>query len=153
MCVNIRSRTTHNREHTGHTNPHDHEIDWSQGFPHLLQPTNYLPELFPDGIPEFKTYMESFEMANYYENREQSQFKSISDFKWCMKCGGEVEFNWHGKSYGIVHDPGDTIVVYEADNEASEKSCKTSDEVLDILFDDVKLRNIITEIDVITRTV
>ncbi len=31
---------------------------------------------------------------------EQNRFKSISDFKWSMKCGGEVQFVWSGMTYG-----------------------------------------------------
>lgn len=30
---------------------------------------------------------------------EQNRFTSISDFKWCMKCGGEVQFIWNGTTY------------------------------------------------------
>lgn len=32
---------------------------------------------------------------------EQNYFVSISDFKWCMSCGGEVEFDWAGQQYGV----------------------------------------------------
>ena len=32
---------------------------------------------------------------------EEDQFKTISEFKWCVDCGGEVEFQWKGKSYSI----------------------------------------------------
>lgn len=32
---------------------------------------------------------------------EQNRFTSISDFKWCMKYGGEVQFIWNGTTYTI----------------------------------------------------
>ena len=35
-----------------------------------------------------------------YSNRNLN-FESISDFKWCMKYGGEVQFDWKGKRYGV----------------------------------------------------
>ncbi len=30
---------------------------------------------------------------------EDNRFKSVSDFKWCMARGGEVQFDWKGVSY------------------------------------------------------
>ena len=39
-----------------------------------------------------------------FGNKDELQFESINDFKWCLKCGGEIEFDWNGKSYGIGHD-------------------------------------------------
>ncbi len=44
-AVMERHYTDHNRTHTGHTNPHDHIIDWSKGHPSLGSPINY-----PNGI-------------------------------------------------------------------------------------------------------
>lgn len=46
----------HNTDHgnsKAHTNPHDHKIDWSNGFPDLGKPINY-----PDGAHPLKRYME-----------------------------------------------------------------------------------------------
>ena len=39
-----------------------------------------------------------------FGNKDELQFESINDFKWCLKCGGEIEFDWNGKSYGIDRD-------------------------------------------------
>ena len=30
---------------------------------------------------------------------EDNRFKTISDFKQCMRCGGEVQFEWNGVMY------------------------------------------------------
>lgn len=30
---------------------------------------------------------------------EDDRFKSISDFKWCMRCGREIQFEWNGIMY------------------------------------------------------
>ena len=44
---------------------------------------------------------------------EDNRFKSISDFKWCMKCGGEVEIEWNGIHYGIIrYGTDDKITIY-----------------------------------------
>lgn len=140
--------TTHNREHTGHTNPHDHIIDWSNGYPVWILLANY-----PDGnAPEFKHY-ERTDKMNYFANSTELQFESISDFKWCMRCGGEVEFIWNGKMYGIGHEQDGKIVFYEANNTASEVFCNSSDEVLNIMLGKFKLREIITEINVTVRSI
>lgn len=159
-----RHHTTHNREHTGHTNPHDHIIDWSNGFPHLEEPINY-----PDGnVPEFK-FLGGREKMILFENRDELRFENISDFKWCMKCGGEVEFIWKGKSYSITHANG-TINIGEgyyvdqngiARNVESHEPCKevegldaeTADEILEYVIDGDKLRDIITQIEVVSRTI
>lgn len=140
--------TTHNREHTGHTNPHDHIIDWSNGYPTWILLANY-----PDGnAPEFKHY-ERTDKMHYFANSAELQFESISDFKWCMRCGGEVEFTWNDKSYGIGHEQDGKMVFYEANNAASEIFCNSSDEILNIMLGKFRLREIITEINVIARSI
>ena len=83
---------------------------------------------------------------------EGPNFESISDFKWCMKCGGEVEFLYNGKTFDIVHDP-DAIAIYEAKKGETEKLCKDANEVLEYVIDGVRLRDIITEVRVVMRTI
>ena len=36
------------------------------------------------------------------ENSEENRFETISDFKWCVDYGGEVEFEWKGTLYTIT---------------------------------------------------
>lgn len=90
---------------------------------------------------------------HYFANSAELQFESISDFKWCMRCGGEVEFTWNDKSYGIGHEQDGKIVFYEANNAASEIFCNSSDEILNIMLGKFRLREIITEINVIARSI
>ncbi len=87
-----------------------------------------------------------------YGNKEELRFESISDFKWCMNCGGEVQFDWKDKSYGIVHEEN-SIVFYEAMKGETEVEFETVEELLDIIIDCQKLREIIKEIDVTERTI
>lgn len=152
-----RHNTHHNRQHTGHTNPHDHKIGWGDGFPELGPPINY-----PDGyIPEFKHYRKEGKSMCDYENWPSKivlpkdydmDFESISDFKWCMRCGGEVQFKWNDLSYGIVHDP-DAIAIYQANMYETERLYATVDELLDHKIGEDKLRDIITKVKVIERTI
>lgn len=30
----------------------------------------------------------------YANTPEENRFETISEFKWCVDCGGEVEFEW-----------------------------------------------------------
>ncbi len=163
-AVKERHHTTHNREHTGHTNPHDHKFDWSKNFPDPGPPINY-----PDGdFPEFKNWRGANKMI-LFNDSEALKFENISDFKWCMKCHGEVEFVWNGKAYSIVH-VGDKINIgegYYTDsngvhrNVKSHEPCsdiegmyaKTADEILEYTIDGDKLRDIITEIHIEARTI
>lgn len=37
-----------------------------------------------------------------YMSPEDNRFETISDFKWYLKCGGEIQFRWKGIDYGVV---------------------------------------------------
>ena len=94
---------------------------------------------------------------------EQNRFTSISDFKWCMKCGGEVVFRWNGTEYccfGKVKHPENQAIMMlisktdrEEDWETSEKWCETSDDVLEYMVGFDRLRDVITQVTVIERTI
>lgn len=104
-----------------------------------------------------------------FENRDALKFETISDFKQCMRQGGEVEFLWKGKSYSITHPDG-IINIGEGcyiDNDGvirnveSHEPCKdihgldseTADGILDYVLDGDRLRDIITEVEVTARTI
>ncbi|MCM1364384.1 MAG: DUF4417 domain-containing protein [Faecalibacterium sp.] len=150
-----RHHTTHHREHTGHTNPHDHMVDWSRGFPSLGEPINY-----PHGnIPIFKFKGGNLMSANIsqgkfilFDDYDEMKFEGISDFKWSVQHGSEVEFNWKGKSYGIGLEAKDTWVLYQANTAGSDVYFKSVDELLNFKIDDDILRDIVTEIEVTVRT-
>lgn len=150
----------HNTDHgwpDKHSVPHDHKVDWSNGFPDPGPPINY-----PDGnIPEFKHYRKEGNSMCDYENWPSKivlpkdydmDFESISDFKWCMHCNGEVMFVWKERTYGISLIDGKTGI-YEAYKPGSEKLCSNVEEILEYVIDGVKLRDIITKVKVIERTI
>ena len=84
---------------------------------------------------------------------EENRFKTISEFKWCLYCGGEIAFSWHGKEYSVTHRDTGEIGITEAYKQETEKLCKDADEVLDVLIDGMKLREIITQAEVTERTI
>ena len=144
--------TDHNTP-SKHSDPHDHNIDWSNGYPSFGPPINY-----PDAVPEFKNFKvvnsmnenKNVNMTNF--NFDEYNFKTISDFKWCMKQGGEVEFEWNGKEYSITHPEG-MINICESSTEENEKNYKTADEALEYMIDGQRLREIIIKVKVLDRTI
>ena len=83
---------------------------------------------------------------------EFSQFESISDFKWSMKCGGEAEFEWNGKEYSIVStDEG--LSICEANRQETVLISRDAEKILDYIIDGKKLREIITDVKVNFRAI
>ncbi len=80
-------------------------------------------------------------------------FESISDFKWCMHCGGEVEFYYRGVGYSITHPDG-MINIGKFCQPDTELECQDVEEILNYLMDDGrKLREVIKQVEVAVRTI
>ena len=145
-----RHNTDHNRPDK-HSNPHDHEITWDERGPHPGPPINYT-----DDVPDFKKY-KAFYVGGIMMQRntpEQNRFKTISDFKWCINRGGEVEFMWKGICYGVVrYGTNNKITIYEAYKPETEKVCDTADDALEYMVGTDRLRDVITQVTVIDRTI
>ena len=148
----------HNTDHNqpwAHTNPHDHKIDWSNGYPHFGKPINY-----ENGAPPFeevygggKSYMGQLNGKIIPTNTpEQNRFTNISDFKWCIRCGGEVEFIWNGITYSITHYNG-MIAISHSRRQETEMQRKTADEILEYMVGEDRLRDVITQVAVLYRTI
>ena len=94
---------------------------------------------------------------------EDNRFKTISDFKWCLNRGGEVQFDWKGVSYccfgRVCPSPGaqPRMVISQAGsvevNTLTEKWCDTADEVLEYIVSGDRLRDVITQVTVTERTI
>lgn len=104
--------------------------------------------------------METIVGINTFEN---DRFQSISDFKWCMNRGGEVQFDWKGVLYCcfgcVCPAPGKAprMVIAQAGsievNAYTEKWCDTADEILEYRVGDDRLRDVITQVAVLDRTI
>ncbi|MBQ4082410.1 MAG: hypothetical protein IJC55_03845 [Clostridia bacterium] len=162
-AITERHLTDHRRSWS-HTNPHDHIIDWSKGFPYLGDKINY-----PNSVPEFKQYRGESKMFQITKQKfpQENQFESIRDFKGCVDRGGEVEFNWKGKSYTVAHDHEKICIsegcylkegkYYNAlshtEYDISEEwRCDTVDEILEYSVGGDRLRDVVTQIEVEART-
>lgn len=97
---------------------------------------------------------------------EFSGFETLSEFKWSLETGGEIEFEWNGNSFGIfkymkkVPDSKEQILIAPSDTTKNQNSKKypeyyadTVDEILDYIIDGEKLRNIVTKIKILWRTI
>ena len=83
---------------------------------------------------------------------ERNRFESISDFKCCMRYHGEVEFEWKGKGYSITPwEHG--ISISEANKQETEIIGSDADEILEYIVGGDRLRDVITQVKVIDRTI
>lgn len=85
---------------------------------------------------------------------EPDRFESISDFKQSLMWGKEIEFEWNG----VVHvafrfaGKGDKeFLLGEANTDSKDVYFSSIEDVLDFEIDGQKLREVITEVDVIDR--
>ena len=83
---------------------------------------------------------------------EQNRFTTISDFKWCVNSGGEIDFVWNGSEYGISRSKG-WIIIYSWGKPDTTKYYQTADEILDHRVGSDRLRDIITQVTVLDRTI
>ena len=95
--------------------------------------------------------MKTAEMDSF----EQYSFKTISDFKECIQYHGEVEFEWEGILYYITPTPQNPpqMSISQADKDETELLADTADEILEYMIDGERLREIITQVKVLFRTI
>ncbi|MFA9379902.1 MAG: hypothetical protein ACERKO_02465 [Acetanaerobacterium sp.] len=149
-AIKERHYTDHNKP-WAHTNPHDHEISWDneRGNPLPGSPINY-----PNGAPEFKSFKGEQHMKNMPKsnNIEQDRFSSISEFKWCVNDGGEIGFAWKGKTYDVSRI-GNKVRISESLKQETEQLYNTPDELLEYWVGDDRLRDAISKVEVLYRTI
>ena len=85
---------------------------------------------------------------------ELYRFKTISEFKMCMHQGGEVVFEWNGNEYFIWSEINRNRICITSPDDATLKCVfNTSDEALEFMIGRDRLRDIITQVTVIDRTI
>lgn len=85
---------------------------------------------------------------------EDNRFKTISDFKWCMHCGGEVELEWNGIHFGIVrYGIQGKITIYLWNQPGTERAFDNADDALEYMVGPDRLRDVITQVTVLDRTI
>ena len=138
-----------------HEVPHQHSIIWDQSGFHLGK----------EQTTKSFLYGRNTNMATWVgtNSLEDNRFKTISDFKQCMRRGGEVQFEWNGVLYccfGCISPAADAapkMVICQAGsvevNTRTEKWCDTADEILEYMVGGDRLRDVITQVKVWERTI
>lgn len=89
-----------------------------------------------------------------HNSLEDNRFKTIRDFKWCMRCGGEVELEWNGFHLGIVpYGEGGKISIYLWNQPQTERVFNNADDALEYMVGEDRLRDVITKVTVMDRTI
>lgn len=138
-----------------HSNPHQHPITWDESGFHFGKEISTKWFLRGGSVK-----MAALVGTNSFED---NRFKTISDFKQCMRRGGEVQFEWNGVMYccfGCITPSPDAeprMVIAQVgsveENHRTEKWCETSDEILEYMVGNDRLRDVITQVKVWERTI
>jgi len=98
-------------------------------------------------------------ITNLVYDEEALRFKTIAEFKDCMHRGGEVMFEWNGIDYTCcsIRQNGERYYSIAQCgtaevNRTTTKRSKTVDEMLEYMVGDDRLRDMITQVTVIDRT-
>ena len=135
-----------------HSNPHDHEIDWSNGYPNPGPPINY-----PDGnAPDFKMinreriYMEKSEIII----EDYGKFENVKEFEYSLVHGREICIEWKNVGYTILKEGNnnDRFTICEAYKPKTEKVFSSVTALLNTTLKTGEyLKDIITEAEVTWR--
>ena len=157
--IGVDGRAVKERHYSDHGNnkqhsiPHDHNISWEGNRLNWGKAENY----WNGDVPDFKSYWRcdmAYHILKSQNSLEDNRFKSISDFKWCMKCGGEVEIEWNGIRYGIIrYGTDDKITIYVWNRPETECCFDTVDDALEHMVGSDRLRDVITQVTVLDRTI
>ena len=146
----------HNTDHSHpkyHSDPHDHFVKWDSpdGHPEFEQ-VNYNGVDVPELTSLRKGYNNMEAKNIFYQTEDYENFESQSEFKICLIRGGEVQFIWKGKQYTTSKIIGGKFFIAEAYNEETEVVYDTAEELLDYVVGEDKLRDIITKVEIVERT-
>ena len=83
---------------------------------------------------------------------EQNRFATISAFKDCMRWHGEVELLWNGIEYSITPRSGKLCISHSGLQETEQKF-DTADALLEYMVGEDRLRDVITKVTVLSRTI
>ena len=112
------------------------------------------PINYPNGAPEFKNFSEVFCMKEIIVPYGSMNFETISEIKRSINWGAEIEFEWNGAVFNIIRYGTDgKITIYAANKPETEKVCETADEALEYMVGDDRLRDIITKVHVVSRSI
>ena len=137
---------------SGHSNPHDHPVTWDNPDEH---PQKGDAINYPEGAPDLKHREKGgwFMDTNFIPYvPEAYRFKTISEFKTSMRYGAEVVIDWKGKEYGIWSENG-VIRITCSDLPNESHIFENADAALEYMVGPDRLRDVITQVVVLDRTI
>lgn len=91
-------------------------------------------------------------MKYLYNSDEDNRFKTIGEFTDVLSRGAEIEFEWKGVEYSLTPVDGRCFSIAVALQQETEKLYDTADGVLEYMLGGDKLRDVVTKVNVIGRT-
>ena len=79
---------------------------------------------------------------------EELRYKTLSEFKYSLRQGGEIVIEWNGNCYGIFYN-GEKF--YVTTNNYETTYYDSPDELLEYCIDRERLRDIVTQVTVVDR--
>lgn len=83
-------------------------------------------------------------------NEEALRFKTISEFKQSMHYGAEVVIEWKDKEFGIWSDCN---IIRITQSGSAEQRYNSADDALEHIVCGDRLRDVITQVTVLDRTI
>ena len=88
-----------------------------------------------------------------HEEIEINRFKTIGEFSLSLLHGNEINFVYNQKLYGIFSPEKDIYIISDLHSDSTELRCYKIDDILNYPICEHKLREIITQVDVVYRTI
>ena len=88
---------------------------------------------------------------NVFDTEEECRFETVSEFQECIIRGGEPVFEWNGVRYGVCFAGGGYCIART--DGSCERIYNTPDELLEYMVDGERLRDIITKVYIISRSI
>lgn len=81
----------------------------------------------------------------------ENYFKTLHEFKECIIRGGEPVFEWNGVRYGVCFVEKGYCIAHT--DGSCERIYNTPDNLLEYMVGEDRLRDIITKVTVLNRTI
>ena len=88
---------------------------------------------------------------NGFITEDESRFETISEFQERLIRGGEPVFEWNGVRYGVCFAGGGYCIART--DGSCERIYNTPDELLEYMVDGERLRDIITKVYIVSRSI
>ena len=88
---------------------------------------------------------------NVFDTEEACRFETVSEFQECIIRGGEPVFEWNGVRCGVCFAGGGYCIAHT--DGSCERIYNTPDELLEYMVDGERLRDIITKVCVVSRSI